>query len=84
MIMSWFKLPFIALAMAGLQVTVTPPHPPPSHDEEAPSTSFEVVMKQRLGPSLVKVRVSSSRARHVTNRLDRLFAGLQHLRNAWS
>ncbi|KAF8919974.1 hypothetical protein CPB85DRAFT_1429446 [Mucidula mucida] len=54
MIMSWFKLPFIALAMAGLQVTVTPPHPPPSHDEEAPSTSFEVVMKQRLGPSLVK------------------------------
>ncbi|KAF9051021.1 hypothetical protein BDZ89DRAFT_940130 [Hymenopellis radicata] len=40
--------------MAGLQVTVTPPHPPPSHDEEAPSTSFEVVMKQRLGPSLVK------------------------------
>lgn len=41
--------------MVGLQVTVTPPHPPPSHDEEAPSTSFEVVMKQRIGPWVVKV-----------------------------
>lgn len=40
--------------MVGLQIAVTPPHPPPSSDERAPSTRLEVIVKQRTGPFLVK------------------------------
>ncbi|KIY74295.1 hypothetical protein CYLTODRAFT_416140 [Cylindrobasidium torrendii FP15055 ss-10] len=40
--------------MAGLQVTVTPPNPPPKHEEEAPSSQLEVIIKQRLGAYVVK------------------------------
>jgi len=41
--------------MVGLQIAVTPPHPPPNSDEGAPSTRLEVIVKQRTGPLLVKV-----------------------------
>ncbi|KAL0575501.1 hypothetical protein V5O48_006456 [Marasmius crinis-equi] len=41
--------------MVGLEITVTPPHPPPLKDEEAPSTSWEILVKQRCGPALVKM-----------------------------
>ncbi|KAF9461328.1 hypothetical protein BDZ94DRAFT_1168008 [Collybia nuda] len=39
--------------MVGLQITCTPPHPPPSPDEKAASTRLEVIMKQRSGPFAV-------------------------------
>lgn len=48
------KIPCILVAMVGLQIAVTPPHPPPSSDERAPSTRLEVIVKQRTGPFLVK------------------------------
>ncbi|KAG7098888.1 hypothetical protein E1B28_000788 [Marasmius oreades] len=41
--------------MVGLDITITPPHPPPLKDEEAPSTSWEVLVKLRCGPTLVKI-----------------------------
>ncbi|PBK91356.1 hypothetical protein ARMGADRAFT_994105 [Armillaria gallica] len=41
--------------MLGLQISVTPPHPPPDSSEKAPSTCLEVIVKQRLGPLLVKI-----------------------------
>ncbi|KAE9401561.1 hypothetical protein BT96DRAFT_817728 [Gymnopus androsaceus JB14] len=47
------KIPCILLATIGLQITATPPHPPPAKSEEAPSTSWEVVVKQRGGPVLI-------------------------------
>jgi len=40
--------------MVGLSTTVTPPHPPPNPKETVPSTHLEVILKQRLGPLLVK------------------------------
>jgi protein-S-isoprenylcysteine O-methyltransferase Ste14 len=52
------KVPFILVAMIGLQVAVTPPHPPPTKDEEAESTKLEAAIKQRSAPVLVKVRSS--------------------------
>ncbi len=53
--MSCAKIPLMLLAMLGLQISVTPPHPPPDSSEKAPSTCLEVIVKQRLGPLLVKV-----------------------------
>ncbi|KAG7446398.1 uncharacterized protein BT62DRAFT_116091 [Guyanagaster necrorhizus] len=53
--MSCAKIPFIFLATLGLQITVTPPHPPPSSSEKAPSTGLEFIVQQRLGPLLVKI-----------------------------
>lgn len=40
--------------MVGLQAAVTPPHPPPTENERAKSTSLEVLIRQRSGPLLVK------------------------------
>lgn len=50
------KVPCILVAMVGLQVAVTPPHPPPKEDEKAASTKLEVALKQRSAPLMVKVR----------------------------
>lgn len=48
------KIPCILVAMVGLQIAITPPHPPPSEEEKAASTRLEVVLKQRSGPLVVK------------------------------
>ncbi|KAJ7502725.1 hypothetical protein B0H11DRAFT_1711813 [Mycena galericulata] len=40
--------------MLGLQIAVTPPNPPPPLVEQLASTPFEVVLRQRSGPVLVK------------------------------
>lgn len=50
------KIPCILIAMVGLYMTATPPHPPPSVDEKAPSTRLEVILQRRSGPLLIKVR----------------------------
>lgn len=50
------KVPCILVAMVGLQVAITPPHPPPTNDEKAESTKMEAALKQRSAPILVKVR----------------------------
>ncbi|ESK92977.1 hypothetical protein Moror_8980 [Moniliophthora roreri MCA 2997] len=52
--MSIWRIPCLALAMIGMQVTMTPPHPPPLKGEEAPSTSWEFLVKQRCCPVFVK------------------------------
>jgi len=52
--MSLAKIPCILVAMVGLQITVTPPHPPPSPDEKALSTALEIILKQRSGPLILK------------------------------
>lgn len=52
-----FRLPCILVAMVGLNTTATPPHPPPRAEEIAPSTTLEVLIKQRIGPLIVKVRL---------------------------
>ncbi|KAF5389480.1 hypothetical protein D9757_004304 [Collybiopsis confluens] len=49
------KIIGILLATIGLQISVTPPHPPPGKSDEAPSTSWEVVVKQRAGPVVIKL-----------------------------
>lgn len=49
------KVPCILVAMVGLQIAVTPPHPPPAEEEKAASTKLEVILKQRSGPLVVKV-----------------------------
>ncbi|KAF9071094.1 hypothetical protein BDP27DRAFT_1446582 [Rhodocollybia butyracea] len=49
------KIPCILLATIGLQITATPPHPPPAKSDEAPSTSLEVIVKQRGGPIIIKL-----------------------------
>ena len=51
-----FRLPCILVAMVGLSTTTTPPQPPPPAEEIAPSTTLEVLIKQRIGPLIVKVR----------------------------
>ncbi|KAF8629241.1 hypothetical protein AX17_005820 [Amanita inopinata Kibby_2008] len=48
------KIPCIMVAMVGLQIATTPPHPPPSETEAAKSTRLEVVLKQRVGQTAVK------------------------------
>jgi len=48
-----FRLPCILIAMVGLNTTVTPPHPPPRAEETVPST-LEALLKQRVGPVIVK------------------------------
>jgi hypothetical protein len=50
-----FRVPCILVAMVGLNTTVTPPHPPPDIEETVPSINLEGVLKQRLGPLMVKV-----------------------------
>ncbi|KAJ7783027.1 hypothetical protein B0H16DRAFT_1658432 [Mycena metata] len=40
--------------MLGFQIAVTPPQPPPPLGEQLASTPFEVVLKQRSGPVIVK------------------------------
>ncbi|KAF8629852.1 hypothetical protein AX15_003214 [Amanita polypyramis BW_CC] len=42
------------VAMVGLQVATTPPHPPPTAGELARSTPLEVVIRQRVGRTAVK------------------------------
>ncbi|KAJ3823922.1 hypothetical protein F5878DRAFT_583248 [Lentinula raphanica] len=49
------KIPCILLATAALHITATPPQPPPSKSCLAPSTSWEVVIKHRGGPAIVKL-----------------------------
>ncbi|KAJ3508703.1 hypothetical protein NLJ89_g5611 [Agrocybe chaxingu] len=48
------RIPLAFVAMLGFQKATTPPHDPPSTNEGAPSTSLEVVLKQRAGPLLVR------------------------------
>ncbi|KAJ3868566.1 hypothetical protein EV359DRAFT_32011 [Lentinula novae-zelandiae] len=38
----------------GLHVTATPPHPPPAKSDQAPSTNWEVIVKQRGVPATIK------------------------------
>ena len=52
---SLVRIPFIALAMVGVQMGTTPPHPPPNPEENAPSTSLEIVLKQRSGAFIFRV-----------------------------
>ncbi|KAJ7733780.1 hypothetical protein DFH07DRAFT_870956 [Mycena maculata] len=40
--------------MVGFQIAVTPPNPPPPLGEQLATTRFEVVLRQRSGPVLVK------------------------------
>ncbi|KAJ7078941.1 hypothetical protein B0H15DRAFT_924746 [Mycena belliarum] len=40
--------------MLGLQIAITPPHPPPRLEEQLASTALEVLLRQRSGPLLVK------------------------------
>lgn len=49
------KVPCILLATMGLHVTATPPHPPPAKSDQAPSTNWEVIVKQRGVPATIKV-----------------------------
>ncbi|KAF7361962.1 Protein-S-isoprenylcysteine O-methyltransferase [Mycena venus] len=53
--MSLMKIPCILYAMLGFQIAVTPPHPPPPPDEQLASTFFEVLLRQRSGPVVIKV-----------------------------
>ncbi|KAJ4468216.1 hypothetical protein J3R30DRAFT_3305861 [Lentinula aciculospora] len=48
------KISCILLATIGLHITATPPHPPPAKSDQAPSTSWEVIVKYRGGPVMVK------------------------------
>ncbi|KAF9449179.1 hypothetical protein P691DRAFT_812871, partial [Macrolepiota fuliginosa MF-IS2] len=48
------KIPCILVAMVGLHITVTPPHPPPTEEEKAASTGLEVVIKRRSGATIVR------------------------------
>lgn len=50
------KVPLLLLAGVGFHTTVTPPQPPPAHDEYAPSVHLESFIRQRSAPALVKVR----------------------------
>lgn len=61
------KIPCILLATIGLQITVTPPHPPPAKSEEAPSTTWEVVLKQRGGPVVIKASSNPERTEEVAD-----------------
>ncbi|KIK67099.1 hypothetical protein GYMLUDRAFT_217036 [Collybiopsis luxurians FD-317 M1] len=38
------KVVCVLLATIGLQITATPPHPPPAKSDEAPSTSWEILI----------------------------------------
>ncbi|KAJ6593797.1 hypothetical protein B0H19DRAFT_916784 [Mycena capillaripes] len=40
--------------MLGFQIAVTPPHPPPPLGEQLASTPFEVLLRRRSGPVVVK------------------------------
>ncbi|CAK5281458.1 unnamed protein product [Mycena citricolor] len=53
--MAWIKIPCILYAMAGFQIAVTPPHPPPPEAEQISWALVEILLKQRSGPFLVKV-----------------------------
>ncbi|KAJ8077111.1 hypothetical protein PM082_001539 [Marasmius tenuissimus] len=53
--MSLLRIPCVILATMGLEITATPPQPPPLKNEEAPSTDWEIILKQRCGPALVKM-----------------------------
>lgn len=64
------KIPCILLATIGLQITATPPHPPPAKSEEAPSTSWEVVVKQRGGPVVIKASLTLDMLNIRSNRSD--------------
>ncbi|GAW01792.1 ICMT-domain-containing protein [Lentinula edodes] len=48
------KVPCILLATMGLHVTATPPHPPPAKSDQAPSTNWEIIVKQRGVPATIK------------------------------
>jgi hypothetical protein len=54
----WIKVPFILAAMCGLQITATPPQPPPSPEEEGNfSTRLEVLLRKRSGTLVIKVHI---------------------------
>ena len=55
LIQSLIKIPCILVAMVGIHTATTPPQPPPSVNETAPSTKLEVLIKPRWGPVIVKV-----------------------------
>jgi hypothetical protein len=50
-----FRLPCILVAMIGFNKTLTPPQPPITDEETAPSTTLEVILKHRAAPSTIKV-----------------------------
>ncbi|KAF8210118.1 hypothetical protein K438DRAFT_1710692 [Mycena galopus ATCC 62051] len=53
--MSLIKIPCILYAILGFHLAVTPPHPPPPPEQLAStSTFFEVLLRQRSGPVVVK------------------------------
>ncbi|KAG5637981.1 hypothetical protein H0H81_002342 [Sphagnurus paluster] len=52
--MSLVKIPYILVAMVGLHVTTTAPHPPPLPEERLLSSTVEQLMKQRSGPIIIK------------------------------
>lgn len=60
--MSWLKVPLIFIAMAGLHVTVTPPHAPPAQAEKVPSSALEALLQQRVAVA-VKVSVLRQHSR---------------------
>ncbi|KAF7315351.1 Protein-S-isoprenylcysteine O-methyltransferase [Mycena indigotica] len=50
-----FKIPFLVSLCLSLQIAITPPNPPPQPNEHLlVSTPFESLLKQRLGPIIVK------------------------------
>ncbi|KAF5385824.1 hypothetical protein D9615_002460 [Tricholomella constricta] len=49
--------PVLSVAMIGLQITATAPHPPPLPDETLLSTRLEGFVKRRSGALAVKVRL---------------------------
>jgi len=53
--MSLLKIPCILIAMVGLQITTTAPHPPALPEETLVSTRMEGIIKWRSGPAAVKL-----------------------------
>lgn len=54
------RIPFILAATVGFHKAVTPPHPPPSAEEKAPSTFLEVCLTPKIIPHMVTVSFSLS------------------------
>ena len=50
-----FRVPCILVAMVGFTKTLTPPEPPITATEAAPSTVLEVILKHRVSPFMIRV-----------------------------
>lgn len=53
-----FRVPCILVAMVGFTKTLTPPEPPITAAESAPSTIVEVILKHRAAPFTIRVCTS--------------------------